>query len=87
MYRPTNEPPVEDQSTIDAIAEARSELNKLNHALTTCTGTRALAPRPGLLPSIEEILKDAPPPIFPLDKDELEFIRMVSDCLRPCKVR
>jgi hypothetical protein len=60
-------------------------LKKLNHALSNHIGTHGLAPHPGLLPDIEEILKDPPPPTFPLEDYEIEFVRMVSACLSPLK--
>jgi ribonuclease D len=77
-YSPNNNPPAQDQSTIDTVDEARKALEELNTHIKSRTGTRATAPRPALLPTIEELLKDPPPPDFPLLEDEVELIKYVS---------
>jgi hypothetical protein len=78
FHSPTDQPPPTDETILNAVAEATQAAEDLNDIISHRSGARANAPRPGLIPTTDELFVDPPPPSFPLVDDEIELIRMVS---------
>ena len=69
------------QETTAAVNSAQEAMDALNNALMNRTGARAALYRPPLLQNVEELMVEPPPPEFPLEDDEDEFIIQASECL------
>jgi hypothetical protein len=75
--RPSNDLPIEDPDTSMAVDSCQEAVVELNTRLANRTGQRALMSRPAVIPDVSELLKEPPPPEFPLEDDEQGFIDLV----------